>query len=102
MLFYQWLTEQAKMYEVENLWYYLGDYDRLSNKCMFLFKHNLVKNIPIELSKLEFLTRRIHGPYQQVGVIKEFIESLDLLASLGWNFFCNIHTCTFTVPELYI
>ena len=60
---YQWLTEQAKMYEIENLWYYLGDYDRLSNECMFLFKHNLVKNIPIELSKLEFLTRRIHGPY---------------------------------------
>ena len=53
----------AKMYEVENLWYYLGDYDRLSNKCMFLFKHNLVKNIPIELSKLEFLIKRIHGPY---------------------------------------
>ena len=91
----------SKMYEIENLWYYLGDYDRLSNKCMFLFKHNLVKNIPIELSKSKFLIKRIHSPYWQVGVIKEFIESLDLPASLDWNFFV-IFTHTFTVAELYI
>ena len=77
------------MYKVENLWYYLGDYDRLSNKCMFQLQHNLVKNIPIELSKSKFLIRRIHSPYWQVGVIKEFIESLDLPASLDWNFLQN-------------
>ena len=41
------------MYKVENLWYYLGDYDRLSNKCMFQLQHNLVKKYTHRIIKVE-------------------------------------------------
>ena len=43
----------SKMYEIENLWYYLGDYDRLSNKCMFQLQHNLVKKYTHRIIKVE-------------------------------------------------